>query len=208
MAELTQEDRDNHGKLKEAFGKLNDNDDRIKPIALLVKNALVPELSNDTGELRKRVDIVDGYLKIRALLSPGKVGDIQAIKTLNEGLNRSLKVVEGEKLELTEDIESFSSDPLFLTFLDGLQSSDLKKWTEALLRDRDPNLTEEQVSLLIQAWGKAVQKFVEDARKKGEPGTQIDPGAPETFASFFSIHNELTRLYSRLADTETVQSSR
>jgi hypothetical protein len=205
MAELTPKDRENYEKLKIAFVKLGYLTTPIKEITNSVKTKLQETLNDETRELRTRVDLVDGYLKIHSLLVSDKPEDVQDIKNLNEELNRSLKVVEDETVELTEEIENFSSDPLFLKFL---PPGDFKKWTKALLGDRDPNLNEKQVNQLIQAWGKSVQQFVEDARKKDEPSGEVIPGKPETFASFFRIHNELETLYSSLADTEAFQESR
>jgi hypothetical protein len=206
MAELTAKDIENYEKLKTAFGKLNYTAGTpIREITNSVKAKLQETLSDDTNELRTRVDLVDGYLKIHSLLVPNKPEDVQEIKNLNEELDRSLKVVEDETLELTGDIETFAADSLFLKFL---PLGDFKKWTEALFSDRDPNLTESQVNELTLAWGKSVGKFVEDARKKDDPLGQVKPGKPETFASFFRIHSELENLYSELADTEKFQSSR
>lgn len=214
MAELTSQDRENYTELKTAFNALHTRyqaDCSIPvPIQGITQSANdrlleVDKLNNDTGELRERVDLIDGYFKFHALLLPNNSEDVQEIKNLNEELNRSLKVVEDETVDLTEEIESFSADHLFLEFL---PLDNFKKWTEALLSERDPKLDETQINQLIQTWGKSVQKFVEDARKKGDPLGKVTPGESETFASFFSIHNELETLYSRLADTETVQGSR
>jgi hypothetical protein len=205
MAELIPEDRENYENLKTAFAKLNYPGDKIQAITQSVNTELKKNLDNDTIELRKRVDLVDGYLKIHAVLLPDKSADVQEVLNLNNQLNRSLKVVEGETLDLTNEIESVYSDSLFLEFLEDEQ---LKKMTEALLSDRDPNLHEQDINKLIQAWGKAVQKFVDDARKKGGKDDRVTPGKPETFAHFFGIQNELETLYSRLADTDTVQRTR
>jgi hypothetical protein len=210
MAELTQEDRENYEKLKAAFNSLNGKEiPSIQGITESVNNEIRKPLNNDTGELRTRVDLVNGYLKIQTLVEPDKSADVQEILNLNNQLNRSLKVVEDERLVLTDEIESIYFDSLFLQFLRKLScSQNFVTWTEALLSDRDPNLTEQQINQLIQSWGQAVQKFVDDARKKGESYDQVTPGDPETFANFFSIHNELETLYSRLADTNTVQRTR
>ncbi|GAB1539797.1 hypothetical protein NUACC21_24640 [Scytonema sp. NUACC21] len=209
MAELTQEDREIYEKLKVAFATLNYPSTPIGQITTSVKNELQKTLNNDTGELRRRVDLVNGYLKIQALLSPDKSADVREIVNLNNQLDRSLKVVEDEIVDLTNEIEIISSDSLLLQFLRRLScSQNLINWTEALLSDRDPNLTEEQTKQLIQSWGQAVHKFVDDARKKDESCDRVTPGEPETFANFFGIHNELETLYSRLADTDTVQRAR
>jgi hypothetical protein len=210
MAELTPQDRENYEKLQKAFQKLNDGIVFTSPIKNItdsvnkVLNPVLKSLINDTGELRKKVDLVDGYLTIQALLIPNDSAVVQEIANLNEALKRSLKVVEDETIDLTDEIESFCSDSLFFKSLD----APFKQLTEALLNDRSPDLNETNINPLIQAWGKAVQKFVDDARKKGEQNGKVTPGEPETFASFFCIHNQLETLYSRLADTETVQRSR
>lgn len=205
MAELTQEDRDNYENLKTAFSKLNVQG-QLNQLKTTIFNQLpaVQAIIN-TDELDKKVELVGSFLKIYSILSPEKLADVQEIVTLNNQLKRSLKVVKDETVDLTEEIESFSSDRLFLKFL---SKDEFRSWTEALLSDRDPNLNDNQINQLIQAWGKSVQQFVEDARKKGSSPDEATPGQPETFASFFCIHNELETLYSRLGDIETVQRTR
>jgi hypothetical protein len=211
MAELTLEDRENYELLKSAFAGLNYPDTRLNLITQSVNAELNKNLENDTTKLRERIDLVDGYLKIHALILPNKSADVQGIVNLIHELNRSLKVVEDETLELTDEVESFCDDSLFLEFFDKLPSPDytpavikqLKNWTEALLSDRVPNLNETQINQLIQAWGKIIEKFVEDARTTGD----VEPGEPETFAHFFCIHSELENLYTKLGDTEIVQNS-
>lgn len=222
MAELTLEDRENYEKLKTAFAKLpyKFKEGNIKTIL----NQIITRLNStpqNTDELKEAVTLVDGYLKIVSILdikpylidqTDKNVEDVknlhQEVLNFNNRLITSIKVVEETTLDLTDEIESFCSDSLFLEFLRKLSTPDLVKLTEALLSERIPNLDDTQINQLIQAWGKVVHKFVEDARKKGEGNGRVTPGQSETFASFFCIHSELETLYTRLADTATVQQSR
>jgi hypothetical protein len=208
MAKLTPEDRENYKKLKEAFKKLGyQNQPPISELTGKTNNELNINLNDDTSELRRRINLVDSYLKFHALFLPEKSADIQEILGLNEQIDRSLKVVEDKILNSTDEIEDFQPDSLFLGFIPSGTNGNLQKWTKILIDDRDPNLKEEQIDSLTQAWEIAVSTFVEDARKP-KSGGQVEPGQPDTFAHFFRIHKELEILYSRLADTETVQSSR
>ena len=209
MAELTRQDIDNCNKLKEAFSTLScSTPDVLQKLTNQLKMCLT-KLPKDTDELRRIVDLVDSYLNFYYLLLPDKLADVQDIKTLNEQIDSSLNAVEAEDLNLTDEIQNFSSDNLFLDFLTSTDiktsTKDIKNWTTHLLANRDPHLNEVQVNQLIGAWSESVQKFVEDAREQG--GT-VTPLQPETFAHFFWIHSELENLYSSLADTETVQGFR
>lgn len=214
MAKLTPEDRENYKKLQKAFQKLNYLN--LPPISELTKKTndeLTINLNDDTSELRRRINLVNSYLGFHTLFLPDKSADIQDILGLNEQIDGSLNAIENETLNLTDDIEDFQPDSLFITFVEKSEASPpatptAKASTVILIDDRDPNLKEEQIDYLTQVWGKAISKFVEDARRKNETGGSVKPGQPETFAHFFRIHKELEILYGRLAKTEAVQSSR
>jgi hypothetical protein len=108
---------------------------------------------------------------------------------------------------LTDGLDRPRFDRLFLSFI---TIEDSKKWTQNLLDNIDPNLNEENIKNLIEAWRIAVNLFTEDARKKNEKKEngkpdEVTPFKVDTFAHFFRIHNELEILYSRL---ETFQQLR
>jgi hypothetical protein len=217
MAKLTQEDIDNYSKLKLAFSKRklvdqSQNDftenEVLENISILIINEPTP---SNTDQLRQTIDLFDTYLRILPIidveLSFDKTTDeIEKLKqefsSSLENLKRSLKVIEDEILNTTDEVEEFQSDNFFLKFIEG---DDPKKWTKTLINDRDPDLNEVQIDLLTQAWGTAVDKFVQDATTNDVTTNPVEPGASITFASFFRIHKELEILYSRLADSETVQ---
>jgi hypothetical protein len=204
MAKLTQEDIDNYSKLKLAFSKRklvdqSQNDftenEVLENISILIINEPTP---SNTDQLRQTIDLFDTYLRILPIidveLSFDKTTDeIEKLKqefsSSLENLKRSLKVIEDEILNTTDEVEEFQSDNFFLKFIEG----------------DDPDLNEVQIDLLTQAWGTAVDKFVQDATTNDVTTNPVEPGASITFASFFRIHKELEILYSRLADSETVQ---
>ncbi len=210
MAKLTQQDLDNFNKLTEALEKLKTPDPNSDPIIKFVKERIIKSVKN-TEELSEIVNPLYSYWKV--LSAVGKQIQFsptsfeQKFSDAIENLKRSLQVVEDEKVDLTDEIEELQTDSLFFGLLKK-QDPRFQEWTQKLIDDRDPNLNENEIKQLTDAWGTAVQKFVEDARKEGESCDKVTPGKPETFASFFRIHNELEKLYSELADTETVQASR
>jgi hypothetical protein len=203
MAELTQQDLDNYNKLTEAFKKITIGNDQVLkaidnliPVTVPVKN---------TEELSAIVSPLYSYWKVLSdLKTPLKFSPTnfeQQFSDAIENLKRSLEVVEDEELDLTDEIENFQPDSLFLDFIPG---DDPQRWTKILIDDRDPNLDSGEIDQLTQSWRTAVDKFVKDAIQKNELGSKVNPGEPDTFASFFRIHKELEILYSRLADTEAV----
>jgi hypothetical protein len=213
MADLTQQDLDNYNNLKEAFLKIKtiNSDEIIKAINQRISTT---GSVKNTEKLSEIINPLYSYWKVSSDL--GKPIEFSGVPTESkkfeqqfsdaiENLQRSLQVLEDRKVDLTGKIEDFQPDSLFLRFIPGGANGKLQKWTKILIDDRDPNLKEEQINSLTQAWGTAVSAFAEDARK---PGKKVEPGQPDTFAHFFRIHKELEILYSRLADTETVQSSR
>lgn len=218
MAELTEQDKKNYGKLQEAFAKLDfppTNTDEGKALETFRKTIKIDEQPKDVEELREKIERLERYrafsndlgkpLKFQG--NPEEAGKFQQqfLDSLEE-LKRSIEVIEDEILDLTEGIEKFQPDSLFLEFIPKTDLSQ-KQLTEDLINDLDPRLNEDQIGQLTKAWGKAVQKFIDDARKQNELDGQVTPGKPETFAHFFRIHKELEVLYSRLADSETVRES-
>jgi hypothetical protein len=234
MAELTQLDIENYRKLRDAFAKHNKDQDKTnEALKKIINEALeIAKEPKNTDELRQKIDALELYLKILELLGLElfKVDSTQLLSNPKdeeekrkleqeffnsfEELKRSLKVVEADKVDLTDEIEEFQPDSLFLDFIKDITPSDAnpKKWTETLIDDRNLNLRKQQIDRLIQAWGIAVNSFVEDARKRNEKKNgqddKVTPLQPETFAHFFRIHKELEVLYSRLADTDTAQKIR
>lgn len=218
MADLTEQDKKNYEKLQTAFKNLDTikYSEPSKAVTLSIKTEIAKPLAitDDTNELRRRIDLVDSYLKIHAfLVPPEKLLDIQDILDLNKQIDSSLNAIKNETLNLTDDIEIFQPDSLFITLVEASEASPpatptATASTVILIDDRAPNLKEEQIDYLTQVWGKAISKFVEDARRKNEKKGSVDPGQPETFAHFFRIHKELEILYGRLAKTEALQSSR
>jgi hypothetical protein len=217
MEELTLQDKENYDKLKETFqDRATKQQEQEASLKEVVKLLAIDTMPSNTGELQQKIDVLDLYLKILELRkielfqfnppNPEKKEKLeQDFFASLEKLKLSLTVVRDDNLDLTGEIEDKRFDRLFLEFL---PSANFKTWTEALLSDRDLNLNEGQIDGLVQAWGKSIQDFVEDARKAEGMGDKVTPGEPETFAKFFSIHNQLETLYSKLADTETVQRSR
>lgn len=213
MADLTEQDKKNYEKLQTAFKSLDTTkySEPIKAITSSIKTEIAKPLAitDDTNELRRRIDLVDSYLKFHALLLQDNAADVQDIIGLNEQIDIALNAIKDETINLTDDIENFQPDSLFIRFVEESEASPTAKAsTVILIDDRVPNLKEEQIDYLTQVWGKAISKFVEDARRKNETGGSVNPGQSETFAHFFRIHKELEILYGRLANTEAVQSSR
>jgi hypothetical protein len=214
MAELTQQDLDNYNKLKKAFEKIPQTppDPVLAPIKILIAGSV-----KNTEELSAIVNPLYSYWKVLSDLGiPLKFSDLeQQFSDSIENLKRSLKVVEDAKVDLTDEIEDFQPEALFLEFIKEVEKSltpepSAKTLTEKLINEIDPNLNESQIGYLTTTWGTAVSAFVEDARKpkdpsKTPPDGKVEPRQPETFAYFFRIHKELEILYSRLADSETVQ---
>ncbi len=238
MAKLTPEDRENYNNLKEAFSQrsvlLEATDLTLKALVPLIDIEKIP---TNTDFLHQKIDSLDLYLKVLEIqktsldFNPTNKSNPDEKKKLNQHffdslreLKRSLKVVEDENLDLTDEVESFRSDTLILEFLPKTDDNYelAKQSTEKLLNNQDPNFSEKQINKLIQAWEIAISKFVEDARKpkpiensavveskrKLGSGGQVEPGQPDTFAHFFRIHKELEILYGRLADTEAIQLSK
>jgi predicted nucleic acid-binding Zn-ribbon protein len=218
MAKLTEQDKKNYDKLKEAFKKIDPKSESLSLKAAKDK-ITIDDIPKETEALRERIERIERYIEFsndfgNLIKFTGDGEDAgkfeQQFSDAIENLQRSLNVIEDEALDLTNEIEELQPDNLFLKFVANKKS---KEWTRILIKNRDPNLEEEQIDQLTKSWGTAVSKFVEDARKpkdptKHQPDGQVEPGQSDTFAHFFRIHKELEILYGRLADTEAVQSSR
>lgn len=228
MAELTPQDKENYENLKTAFLRRNSERDRDVTIERILETLEIDKSPKNIGELQQKIDALELYIKIKRDLlgiklfivknppippNPSSEEEKEKLEQvfLNslEKLKGSLKVVEDETLNLTEEIEEKCPDRVILDFL---EDSTFKEQTKALLniKDRPPYLNKKQIERLIEAWGTAVSKFVEDARSgkdngKVDPVDSAKPNTQKTLASFFCIHGKLETLYSRLADTKTVQ---
>lgn len=216
MAELTEQDKKNYEKLKEAFAQLYlPQSDILGEEAVLTKvreKIKIEQSPKDTEELREKIERLERYqefsddlekpltFKRTSSEKPEKF-EQQFLDSLEE-LKRSLKVIEDEILGLTEGIEKFQPDSLFFKFIAALNP---KQWTTELINNLDPLLDEGKVGELTNEWGNAVTTFVEDARKNEGQVDEAIPRQPKTFAHFFRIHKELEVLYSRLADSKTVR---
>jgi hypothetical protein len=233
MADLTPEDKENYGKLQDAFSKRNVAGDNIPPqdltLKALVERIEIKTIPTNTDLLRIIIDSLNLYFNVLELreidldFTPTSPDDKkrlnQQLLDSFENLKLSLKVVEDEKVDLTDEIEEFEPEALFLEFIDQIEKPltpqpvpSAKESTEKLINEIDPNLNEIQIKYLTNTWSAAVTAFVEDARKTTvpkknppDPNDKVKPRQPETFAYFFRIHKELEILYSRLADSETVQ---
>jgi hypothetical protein len=234
MADLTPEDKENYGKLKDAFSLRSVKGDNKTPddetLQSLVKLIDIGTIPVSTDQLSQKINSLDLYFKVLKVqqtpleFAPANPNDNkekleQQLLDSFENLKLSLKVVEDEKVDLTDEIEEFEPEALFLEFIDQIEKPltpqpvpSAKESTEKLINEIDPNLNEIQIKYLTNTWSAAVTAFVEDARKTTvpkknppDPNDKVKPRQPETFAYFFRIHKELEILYSRLADSETVQ---
>lgn len=216
MAELTQQDRENYTKLRDAVATLQkairtlgDQLPQHKLLKGLVETLLAEaqfsSSPNTIEELESRLDRVDGYLASqRLLLDASSLNEAQqnaiaqSTQTLlNQSalIKASLQDIEDSDLSTLDDLNPPCVDALFMTFLPAKE----KGWTEKLLDGRLPALKDEEIQLLIDAWGTAVYKVAEDARQEGEKDGKLFPGKLDTIFRFFCIHEELEALYDRLS---------
>ncbi|MDM9580115.1 hypothetical protein [Nostoc sp. GT001] len=224
MAELTAKDKNNYEDLKKVFSKHNTTKDENEVLKHSLNVLNIDTNPNNTDELRQKIEELEFYLKILKRLGE-ELFKVDATKLSSNPKNKeekekleqdflnlltelkySFKVVAEKPLDSTGEIEELCSNSVILGFL---QDTDIvvKQNTQALLENRIPNLSEEQINNLTSAWGTAINEFVEDARQSGgklEPANPEEPGTQKTLANFFCLHNELELIYSRLADTETL----
>jgi hypothetical protein len=224
MAKLTQEDIDNYGNLKAAFEKLDISSEgqNLKPVLRQFREQIIKisQTPNNTEELHQKIERIERYrdfsddlgspIEFKGNSEEESRKLKQQFSDAIENLKRSLKVLEDEEIDLTDEIETFQLDNLFIKFILQVENNpppnpSAKKSTEDLINDIDPNLNESQIEYLTNTWETAISAFVEDARQEADTNGMVTPLEPTTFASFFRIHKELEILYSRLADSETVQ---
>jgi hypothetical protein len=210
MADLTPQDRESYGKLRNAVRALNEKIEKIPAAtADLLKQLIaalltqLPENLETLAELEEQLAKVDGYLLMQnLLLETLKLSGDRAIAQASQNVSNqskqikaSLQDIEDADLSKLDDLNPPCADALFLGFITG----EAKTWTEKLLDGYPPNLSSIQIKQLTDAWGTAVRAFVEDARKKKEPQGQVKPGKPDTIMHFFCIHEELEALYDNLS---------
>jgi hypothetical protein len=208
MPELTSQDRESYQKLYMAATKLNSEIAKkttadftiLKSLTTqFLKSLLKPEDLSSFEQLQSRVELTGGYLVMYQLF----VDALEQNSTTTDGIDQESQELRKQynqlKLSLAEVDDDFldglstpCSDPLFLSLL---TDKSVKKWTDQILSDRLPALTDSEVQTLTKAWGTAVAKFVEDARTQGA----VVPGKAETIAQFFCIHSQLEDLYSTLS---------
>jgi len=173
---------------------------------------LKPADLNSFEQLQSKVELTGGYLAMYQLFT-GVIEaiNVDATKTaINEAsqklsnqynqLKVSLAAIDDDFLD---DLIPPCSDPLFLGLLTDVGTSKVKSWTQQLLSDQAPALSDSQVQELIDAWGKAVTAFVKDTADKGD---KVEPGEPKTIAHFFCIHDQLEDLYSELSTSVALNS--
>ncbi len=227
MPELTLQDRESYKKLYNAATTLRDtipDKDKGPKInssftleelteAFVEKLTLTkPEALSSFEQLQAQVELTGGYLTMYQLLAveisnnSAKDNINQAFQELQRHYNQLKMSLEAKASQEVDDddfldnVTTPCSDPLFLGFL---ENEEVRDWTQQLMSDQAPALTNSEVQKLIDAWGKAVTKFVEDARKDGN---QVDPGRTETIAHFFCIHDQLEGLYSELSTAVALNS--
>ncbi|XHX78699.1 MAG: hypothetical protein RBJ76_01855 [Stenomitos frigidus ULC029] len=124
----------------------------------------------------------------------------QELRIQYNQLKVSLAAIDDDFLD---DLIPPCSDPLFLGLLTDVGTSKVKSWTQQLLSDQAPALSDSQVQELIDAWGRAVTAFVKDTADNVD---KVEPGEPKTIAQFFCIHNQLEGLYSELSTAAALNS--
>ncbi|PZV10627.1 MAG: hypothetical protein DCF22_16210 [Leptolyngbya sp.] len=222
MPELTPQDRESYQKLYDAaktlFEKIPNasGSNTLKELTSAFFSKL-PESKDLSSfeQLQSQVELTGGYLTMYQLFAAA----IESIKgnaanetkaAINEASQKlsiqynQLKVsLEAVDNDFLEDLTTPSSDPLFLGLLADSRDPNVKNWTQQILSDRSPVLTDNQVQNLTDAWGIAVTAFIEDARKQGE---KVAPGESKTIAHFFCIHDQLDGLYSELSTAVALNS--
>jgi hypothetical protein len=170
--------------------------------AMFSTSLLKPESLPSFGQLQAQVDLTDCYLGIYKLFAKGieTITDASVKKDINQyshelriqynQLKVSLAAIDDDSLD---NLISPCSDPLFLGFLKG----DVKNWTNEILSNRTPALSDSQVQELINAWGNVVSSFVENAQDTNTDD-KVNIGDSKTIESFFCIHERLETLYGRL----------
>jgi hypothetical protein len=233
MPELTLQDRESYQKLRGAAIKLKEAilngvepqigaSPTLTELTTLKKLTTLKELTeafsaqlpapeklSSFEQLQSQVELTGGYLTMYQLFAAVIETDETAKAAINEASQRLLMQYTQLKLSLEavdedflDDVTTTCSDPLFIGLLTDFT---VKTWTNQILSDQAPVLTDSQVQELINAWGTAVTAFVEDARKNTDSG-QVEPGQSKTIAHFFCIHEQLEGLYSELSTSVALNS--
>lgn len=226
MPELTPQDRESYQKLYKAAEALNktiphgEQGTKINSSFTLkeLTSAFFSKLTHPDDDsfsfeqLPAQVELTGGYLAmyrlftqaIDSIADPAKKADInkhyqELLKQYNQ-IKVSLDAVDDDILE---DVTIPYSDPLFLSLLPK-EPGNVKKWTEHLMANQSPALTDSEIQQLIVAWENAVTAFVEDAENQSQGN--VDPGKTDTIAHFFCIHEQLEGLYSELSTAAALNS--
>lgn len=221
MPELTLRDRESYQKLYDAAFDLQN---LLLPLALpnlatlkqltstFYTNLLNPENLVSFGQLQSQIELTGGYLKMYGLFTKDidNIPDLSQKNDINKHHQELLRQYNLLKVSLEAIDDDFldhvttpCSDPLFLSFLN---DKEVRDWTQQLMSDQAPALTDSQVQTLINAWGTAVTKFVEDARQDANDSDPVKPGQSRTIAHFFCIHDQLEGLYSELSTAVAMNS--
>lgn len=187
-----------------------------------VKALLNPQDLSNFDQLQAQVELTGSYLILTGYLTMDQL-IAEIYKLVAEAIDQSdqkddinkasqellmqynqLKVLlEAIDDDFLDGVTTPHSDPLFLGLLADSKESKVKSWTQQILSDRSPVLTDNQVQNLTDAWGAAVTAFIEDARKQGD---KVAPGESKTIAHFFCIHDQLDGLYSELSTSVALNS--
>jgi hypothetical protein len=234
MPELTAQDRESYQKLRGAAIKLKEAilngvepqigaSPTLTELTTLKKLTALKELTeafsaqlpepeklSSFEQLQSQVELTGGYLTMYQLFAAAIKTDDTALAAINEASQRLLMQYTQLKLSLEavdedflDDVTTTCSDPLFIGLLTDFT---VKTWTNQILSDQAPVLTDSQVQELINAWGTAVTAFVEDARKDANDSDPVKPGQSTTIAHFFCIHDQLEGLYSELSTSVALNS--
>jgi hypothetical protein len=210
MAKLTPQDRENYQKLYNAADNLSklipDSNNSLKELtSVFVNNLSETKALSSFDQLLSQVELTGSYLTIYQLfadtiknndaINKASLDLRTSYNQIKVSLNQTKASLEAVDDDFLDDLTTPCHDSLFLEFL---PDTKVKTWTKKLLNDQALALENEQVENLINAWGNAVTTFVEDARKKNEAKSRLDPTRTETIAHFFCIHNQLEELYSEL----------
>lgn len=224
MPELMPQDKESYQKLYDAADHLLDqipteegpqigDTFTLRELTDAFFNKLtVPADLTSFEQLQAQVELIGGYLVMYRLFT-----DVINTSTWKDSINEDYQKLLAQynllKVSLDAVDDDFldnltvpCSDPLFLGFLD---DQDVRMWTQQLMADQAPTLTDSQVETLINAWGTAVTKFAEDARKEATQinnENRVNPGQSTTIAHFFCIHDQLEGLYSELSTAVAVNS--
>ena len=229
MPELTLQDRESYQQLHDAAKKLqslplspellktNPNLSTFTELtSTFFTQLLQPAKIASFGQLQSQVELTGGYLTMYRLFTKA-INDLSEKADINKhhqellmqynqlklSLDNQLKVsMEAVDDDFLDNVTTPCSDLLFLRFL---KDKKVRTWTQQLINDQAPALTDSEVEKLINAWGTAVTKFVEDARKNTDSG-QVEPGQSTTITHFFCIHDQLEGLYSELSTSVALNS--